>query len=82
MYFQVTENFTFDGLFGLEWRKQLTEVQVPRVFRSVIGKGRLKKQEENGAGRLEERLFYIYADTNESSSPHPKAASSTGRAGL
>lgn len=54
MYFQVTENLTFDGLFGLEWRKRLTEVQVPRVFRSVIGKSRLKKQEENGVGSIGE----------------------------
>ena len=32
-----------DGLLGLEWRKQLAEVQVPRVFRSVTGNGKLKK---------------------------------------
>jgi len=43
MYFRVTENFMLDGPFGLEWRKQLTEVQVPRVFRSITGHSKLKK---------------------------------------
>lgn len=39
-----------DGPFGLGWRKQLTEVQVPSVFRSVPGNSQLKKQEEKPVG--------------------------------
>lgn len=50
MYLEVLESSVVDGPFALEQRKQLPEVQVPRVFRSVTGNSKLEKQEGSHVG--------------------------------